>query len=219
LSSRKENKMNTVTISKDGMSTGSSDTTDATATAKRDAQPSRRSLITRATAAVAGFGTLLLLGTRTAHAEGETMAVGQEYTDATSTTGVTTSSGYGLYGGSSDPAGAGVYGSSSGSNPGVVGVCTGSGPGVQASSSTGIALAVDGRVTFSRSGISTIAKGSESAKVPLAGVTSTSLVLATPQSLDRGNYLAGVVPAANAFTIYLNSPAQEAMKVAWFLIG
>jgi hypothetical protein len=211
--------MNTVTISNGGMGTASSDKTDATATPERDAQPSRRSLFTRATTAVAGFAAFLLLGTRTAQAEGETMAVGGVYTDATSTTGVATTSGCGLSGASSDPAGAGVYGSSSGSNPGVLGVCTGSGAGVHASSPAGIALAVTGRVIFSRSGLASVTKGRESVRVAVAGITPASLVLATLQSPDRGNYLAGVVPGTNQFTIYLNSAAQGTMKVAWFVIG
>jgi hypothetical protein len=227
------NKMNTVTISKDGTGIGSSDTADAAATAKRDAPPSRRSLFTRAAAALAGCAALVLLGTRTAHAEGETMAVGEEYNDATSTTGVKTTSGSGLSGATSDAngagvlgiclgvGGAGVLGESSGSNPGVLGVSTGSGPGVHAKNANpaaGIALAVTGRVTFSTSGIASIAKGAESVKVMLNGTTSASMVLATLQGLDRGNYLAGVVPATNSFTIYLNSPAGESVKVAWFRI-
>jgi len=214
--------MNTVTINKDGMDTGSLDTTDAAVSAKRDALPSRRSLFTRATTAAAGFVTLLLLGTRTAHAEGETIAVGQEYTDATSTTGVTTTSGIGLAGASSDPAGAGVFGSSSAGGTGVTGVdvsATGTGKGVYAASTHGTALAVSGRVIFSRSGVTSIAKGFESVKVILAGVTTASMVLATLQSSEKSNSVAGVVPMANAFTIYLNSAAPVAMRVAWFVIN
>lgn len=211
--------MNTVTISKTGMSTDSSDSADDAAPKACDAQPSRRSLVTRATAAVAGFGALLLIGTRTAHAENETMAVGQEYGDATSTTGVMTSSGFGLFGGSSDPAGAGVCGTSSATNPGVVGISTGIGPGVRASSSRGIALDVDGPVRFSRSGVVAIPKGGETVRVNLNGVTSASIVLATLQCEDKGTYLAGVVPGTNQFTVHLNGKAPESMGVGFFVIG
>jgi hypothetical protein len=197
----------------------------------RDAQTSRRSLFGRVATAVAGFVAFLFVGSRAAHAEGEAMAVGETYNDATSTTAVSTTAGFGLSGASSDPNGAGVYGESS-AGPGVIGFSTstnsagvgvfGSSPrgtGVQATSTSGIALSVTGRVRFSRSGLATIATGASSVKVALSGVTSSSMVLATLQSSNNSNSVAGVAPTSGSFTIYLNTAALESMRIAWFVIN
>jgi hypothetical protein len=94
-----------------------------------------------------------------------------------------------------------------------------SGTGVLAASPSGTALKVEGKVTFSRSGLATIAKGKTSVTIPLAGVTTSTLVLATLQQVLNGVLIAGAVPATDSFTIYLSGAPTANLKVAWFVIG
>jgi len=76
--------------------------------------------------------------------------------------------------------GSGVYGHASGAGVGVNGQSD-SGVGVEAQAGTGTALKVDGKASFSRSGVVTIGAGTSSRTVQLAGVTTSSMVLATAQ--------------------------------------
>lgn len=151
--------------------------------------------------------------------------------------GISTS-GVGVKGSSST--GPGVFGASR-EKPGVTGITTGSGQagvagrndtrsgygvsgtsaqgtGVLASSGLGTALSVQGKVSFSRSGIATIPKGTTSITVKLAGVSGSSMVLATLQQVQKGVLIAGAVPGTNSFTIYLSQAPTASLKVAWFVI-
>ena len=112
----------------------------------------------------------------------------------------------------------GVYGS------GVVGVTgqaeTTSGPGVRAmgTTSSSLALQVIGKVSFNRAGRKTISAGKSSLVVSMAGVTSTSKVLAVLNSNRSGRYVRAVVPSTGKFTIYLNSSVSSSTYVAYFVI-
>ena len=105
------------------------------------------------------------------------------------------------------------------------------GIGVSAVSTTGMALQVEGVVTFSRSGTALIAGtvANPEASVTVAGVTldANSLILATSQvyvaSANNAPAvgIAAVVPnvQAGSFTIYLTAPVSVSVTVAWFVIG
>jgi hypothetical protein len=84
---------------------------------------------------------------------------------------------------------------------------------------SGTALSVTGKVKFSRSGIVTIAAGSPSQAVTLAGVNSNSMIIATAQQTSNVSVKAAA-PASGAFTIYLtgNAPAGG-LKVAYFVLN
>lgn len=104
---------------------------------------------------------------------------------------------------------------------GVVGLGDIGGTGVIAISggTTALALDVQGKVRFSRSGRSSIGSGRSSLKVTLAGVTSGSRVFAVLHSNRSGRYVRAVVPTTNAFTIYLNTTVTSATYVAWFVLN
>jgi hypothetical protein len=114
------------------------------------------------------------------------------------------------------PIGTGVLGIT-GLGIGVSAVATSQGP---APGPAGTALAVDGKVTFSTSGVATVAAHTTSVTVNLEGVSPSSLVLATAQQLT--NQLVAVVaavPGTNSFTITLSAAPRTPLQVAWFVIG
>ena len=87
-----------------------------------------------------------------------------------------------------------------------------------AKSTSGDALQVVGKVAFLRSGVSTVAAKKKSLKVTLAGVTTSSMILATLQS-DAGEVaVANAVPGSGSFTINLTAAHPSPVKVAWFVL-
>jgi hypothetical protein len=104
---------------------------------------------------------------------------------------------------------------------GVVGLGDPGGIGVEAwgGTSTDVALAVFGKVQFSRAGKNTIGTGKSSLKINLAGVTGNSRVFAVLHSNRSGRYVRAVVPTTGSFTIYLNTTVASATFVAWFVIN
>jgi hypothetical protein len=112
--------------------------------------------------------------------------------------------------------GAGVYGYSGGSTPPAPPDNT----GVYArGDGTAVALRVSGKATFSRSGRTYFAKGAASKAITLAGVTTSSMVIATLQTYRSGFYIAAAVPATGKFTVYLNKAATATTYFAWFVIN
>lgn len=93
------------------------------------------------------------------------------------------------------------------------------GVGVLAESSSGTALKVAGKLELSRSGLATVTKGGKSVKVTLAGVTSSSMVLATIQGNAGAIAVANAIPGVGSFTINLTGAAPAAVKIAWFVIN
>jgi hypothetical protein len=132
--------------------------------------------------------------------------------------------GSGVWGSSPDT---GVVGTGGGAGvlglgpSGVVGFGDPGGVGVDAIgfAATDIALRVDGKVQFSRSGKSTIGTGKSSLKINLAGVSGNSRVFAVLHSNRSGRYVRAVVPTTGSFTIYLNTTVTSATFVAWFVIN
>ena len=139
--------------------------------------------------------------------------------------GVGTSGAYGVQGVStissgvygSSPSGYGVNGNS-GFGTGVNGDST-SGVGVQASSSKGTALQVNGKASFSNSGVATVKKNARTVTVKVTGMTKSSIVLATIQHAHSGLSVEAAVPSAGSFTITLTAKAPANTAVGWFVIG
>ena len=120
---------------------------------------------------------------------------------------------WGVYG----TGGVGVYGYG---GIGVIGESTNTSfPGVIAYGATASspALEVSGKVKFNRAGRKTIGAGKSSLVVTMAGVTSTSKVLAVLNSNRSRRYVRAVVPATGKFTIYLNSIVSSSTYVAYFV--
>jgi hypothetical protein len=133
--------------------------------------------------------------------------------------GDSTGSGPGVFG-FSEGTGPGVRGASVGSNPGVEGQSSGTGPGVLAvNDGSGPALEVQGPATFSRSGLATIAARKSSVTVSFPGVTATSMVLATLQTVAKGVAVAAAVPGPDSFTVKLTKKPKIDVVVAWFVMG
>ncbi len=133
--------------------------------------------------------------------------------------GVSTDSSAGIgVEGQSNGSGSGVYGLANAAGVGVFGDTTG-GTGVLARSTNGTALDVRGKATFSRSGLVTIAAGTASKKVTLAGVTPASMILATAQQ-DATVSVRSAVPASGSFTLHLTGKAPAGgLKVAYFVLN
>jgi len=149
-------------------------------------------------------------------------AAGDGVKGITGSKGIT--GGAGVAGANTGP-GPGVAGSSVG-GPGVHGIAVSGGIGVLASIVTTdcIALQVNGRAAFQRSGIVTITGPASSATVtPPAGLTSAALVLAVVQNAVPGVWVASAVPAPVTGTVTLNlnvaPPAGQTAHVAWFVVN
>jgi hypothetical protein len=87
-----------------------------------------------------------------------------------------------------------------------------------------IALRVDGKATFSRSGKALVARGRSSVDVLApGGLDEASLVLAVPMASRAGVFVQAVVPNASTgtFRIILNKVASVASStpVAWFIVN
>ena len=97
------------------------------------------------------------------------------------------------------------------------------GTGVYASGP--VALAVDGVVTFSRSGIATVVGTSTTSartvKVTGVALSSSSLILATPQGAVSGVAVEGVKPnvSGKSFEITLTKAIKVTLDIARFIVG
>jgi hypothetical protein len=115
--------------------------------------------------------------------------------------------GWGVYGWSSSSYG--VYGESSTGNA-LMGV-----------SASGYGLYVEGKVKFAtRSGRSpSIAKGKTSWVKTLAGVTSSSIVIAVLQQAETGTWVRAAVAGSGKFTVYFNKALPTASVVGWMILN
>lgn len=124
---------------------------------------------------------------------------------------------------SGSTAGSGVWGYSTSGAGGYV--TSESSTGVYARSTTGLALAVNGKASFSRSGRASVPAGKSYADItPVGGLGGVPKILATPQVKRAGVYVAAVrsnYPTAGKAGIYLNKVASttKSTPVAWFVIG
>ncbi len=120
--------------------------------------------------------------------------------------------------GETSGSGSGVYGLSNDAGVGVFGDAP-NGTGVLAHSTNGTALSVTGKAKFSRSGVVTFAAGTSSKTVTLAGVTTSSMVLATAQQ-NTTRMVKAAVPGTGSFVIKLNGTAPTGgLRVAYFVLN
>jgi hypothetical protein len=141
----------------------------------------------------------------------------------------------GVYGQANNSGGSGVYGANDGAGYGVAGRADSGtgvlgdslhGVGVLASSTLATALDVEGRASFSRSGLVSISYPNKSATVSVpGGLTSSSLVLALVQDAS-GVYVKSAVPNTSNGTVQINlnkAPGSgtnpKTAHVAWFVLN
>ena len=84
---------------------------------------------------------------------------------------------------------------------------------------TATALQVNGKVKLSRSGRKPIGKTATSLKVVMAGVTTSSYVVATLQTSVTSCYVRAVVPASGSFTIYLSKAPGKTVYVGYIVVN
>jgi hypothetical protein len=141
----------------------------------------------------------------------------------------TSSIGYGVFGTNTGSTGIGVYGKTGGTGSAVFGQATANGLGVfassqsgtalRAASASGTALQVNGKAKFSRSGLTTIAAGTASKTISLAGVSTSSMVIATAQQ-NVNVFIKAAVPSGGSFKLWLNGNAPVGgLKVAYFVLN
>ena len=139
-------------------------------------------------------------------------------------TGVVGIGGWGVYGygdvgvvGDSFPGATGLYGHVGAEAPAIpppsVAVYA------SAPSTAHTALRVNGKASFSRSGKLTIGAGRSSIGKTLAGVTTSSLVIATLQTYRAGVYVAAATPALGSFRIRLNKAVTGSTVVVWMILN
>jgi hypothetical protein len=98
------------------------------------------------------------------------------------------------------------------------------GTGVLADSANGIALEVNGKAKFSRSGRATVAgtalKPKASVTVTGVALAANSMVMVTPQKNVAGAWVRAAVPnvVKSQFTVYLNQAVSVGFPVAWMVI-
>jgi len=82
-------------------------------------------------------------------------------------------------------------------------------------------LEIAGRVSFSQSGLLTIAAGKSSVSSTRPALNPATMVLATLQTNRAGVYIQAALasPASGKITIYLNKKVTAATKVAYFILG
>jgi hypothetical protein len=143
--------------------------------------------------------------------------------------GANSSGGYGVSGSTGGSTAAGVWGSNSAGGQGVRGTSI-SGDGVRGTAKTGVgvratadpaavALRVDGRAQFQRSGRAKVSAGQSSVVVTMAGVTTASYVIATVQANVSGLYVRGVVPANGSLRIYLSKAVAATAYVGFLVVN
>ena len=94
------------------------------------------------------------------------------------------------------------------------------GTGVRAQADVaGTALRVEGKATFSRSGVVTVAAGKSSATKSVVGLTSSSLVFAVIRTGDGQAFVRKVQPTAGSFTVYVNKVLSSTTTIAWIAFG
>jgi len=133
--------------------------------------------------------------------------------------GVSNGAGDGVDGVASNSCCSAVYGQNTGTGNGVAGKSD-NGTGVLASSTGGIALKVDGKAQFSRSGKAVVVSGQSSIVVSNVSLTSKSIVLATPQKNVAGVFVQGAVPSVSAHTvtISLNNTVGASYPIGWMVV-
>jgi hypothetical protein len=142
--------------------------------------------------------------------------------------GENTGGGNGVYGLSDSAGASGVYGQNDGTGYGVAGRATDgtgifgdsqNGIGVYANSVLGTALVVNGRVSFSSSGLVVVPAGTKTLTVSYPSAQPSSLVFAMAQQ-SKAVYVKAVVPTTGSFKIVLTGNAPVGgLLVAFFVLN
>jgi hypothetical protein len=83
----------------------------------------------------------------------------------------------------------------------------------------GTALRVDGKASFSRSGVATVPAKTSTVTVSGVALTADSLIIATAQDTNGGGVRAAVPdPASNSFRIQMIRRVTGSSRVAWFVL-
>jgi hypothetical protein len=125
--------------------------------------------------------------------------------------------------------GTGVIGDGGATGWGVLGVSETS-TAVRAETTTGIALRgiagtgyglhVTGKIKLAnRSGRVKVARGRTRFTKSVAGVTSSSIVIAVLQQAESGTWVRAAVPAAGKFTVYFNRALPSSSVVGWMILN
>ena len=138
-------------------------------------------------------------------------------------TGVWGYGGWGVFG-ASDTTGTGVYGFAGTSVPGApanTGVFgySNAGTGIYASSGTGTALHVNGKLRLSRSGKISVSSGKTNVVKTLAGVTTSSIIIAVLQTAETGTWVRAAVAGTGKFTVYFNRALPSSSSVGYMVLG
>jgi hypothetical protein len=137
--------------------------------------------------------------------------------------GENTAGGYGTYGRSNSGAGSGVFGEST-SGTGVAGATTSGVGGRFSAGAAGTAFQALGRVSFSTSGLVTVAVGTKTKTVmPGSDLVSSTRILCTLESNQSGLLIERITKdtTANTFKVYVSALVASGnyARVAWFIIG
>lgn len=139
-------------------------------------------------------------------------------------TGLYGDGGWGVYGtgdtgiiGDAAASGVGVYGFAGDSN--IPEPTYGVGVYARAGTTAQTALQVVGKVKFSRSGRVSSTSSATYKKITMAGVTTSSYVIATLQTSVSGCYVRAVVPGSGYFTIYFSKAPGKTVYVGYMVIN
>jgi hypothetical protein len=136
---------------------------------------------------------------------------------ASGATGLLASGPYGGVVAVSDSLGIGVWGHVGGLTP--TPIPSGVGVYARSGSTSMLALQVEGRVRFSRSGRTYLTASAKSRTIKMPGVTTRSYIIATVQTNASGVYVRSVVPASGKFTIHLSKAGGKRIYVGYFVIN
>jgi hypothetical protein len=76
-----------------------------------------------------------------------------------------------------------------------------------------------GKVVMKRSGVVSVRAGDVARTVSDVQMSDTSMVIALAQQHRRGVFVTAAVPSTSGFTLFLNEPAPQDVRVAWVVIG
>jgi hypothetical protein len=167
---------------------------------------------------VVGVGLFGVYGLADLNTTGGTGIAGDSYTDSTGVLGFSGEEqipspipGVGVVGMAGTGASTGVRGHAlAGSTYGVV---------ASAASTSQVALYVSGKLKLSRSGRVSTTSSATSKKVTMAGVTTSSYIVATLQTSVSGCYVRAVVPASGSFTIYLSKAPGKTAYIGYVVVN
>jgi hypothetical protein len=121
----------------------------------------------------------------------------------------------GVMGYATNSTGYGVYGKNGGRGAAALGTYSAALWASTAGYAAPLAMRIEGRAQFTRSGVVTIAKNKRSMTLPVAPVTAATFGIATVQQLRTGLYVQCVVRSGTSLVVYLNKAATAATRIGW----